>query len=331
MGTRWKSWTAVVGLAVILGATLSACDSGGDSRGDAPASATDAAFPVTVSTTHGDVTIPTRPTRVIALSDDYLSPIVALGTMPVAYRTDGPNAAVPLGPWVADALEGADVEVIPAGQINVEQLAALEPDLIAGPQWLIDDNMFAVLDAIAPTITHTDSGKGTERGAWEGQTRQIGLALGVSDEAEALIGRANDAIDGIRTSNPQIAGKSIAVAYVLGEQVAFVNSPDASAGRFLSALGFATATIDPSRSDERVGVSREQLSLLDNADVLVVSGTSPQSLSDLEADPLYRNLDVVRADRVLATDITVSAGFNSPNAASIPYLIDLLKPYVGRL
>ncbi len=146
-------------------------------------------------------------------------------------------------------------------ELNLEEIAALRPDLIVGVYSFIDQATYDQLSAIAPTLAQTDE---YADGAtpWQEQTLLTGRALGVEDEAQQLVddveGRFSDAV----AANPDFAGASVAVDLTgLGGSGHYLLGQDDLRTQFFSDLGFAV----PETSTE---LSAERLDLLD-ADVLV--------------------------------------------------------------
>ena len=86
-------------------------------------------FPVTLTHKFGTTTIDTQPERVVSLGFAGIDNLLALGVKPVAVRYwygDYPYAA---WPWAQDALGDAQPVVL-KGDLNIEQIAALQPDVI---------------------------------------------------------------------------------------------------------------------------------------------------------------------------------------------------------
>ena len=102
---------------------------------------------------------------------------------------DQPNA---LWPWAADtpAATAGAIEVIPAAEINFEQVAALDPDVIFAIGSGIEQEDFDPLSAIAPTVAQSADYNvfGTP---WDVAQLTIGQALGLEPEAQALVDEMN--------------------------------------------------------------------------------------------------------------------------------------------
>lgn len=106
------------------------------------------AFPVNITHKYGTTTIPAAPQRVVLLGYTDQDPILALGTVPVAVRYWFGDTAQAFWPWAQDALGDARPEILnmPFGELNIETIAALRPDLIIGVE------EYTTLSALAPTV-----------------------------------------------------------------------------------------------------------------------------------------------------------------------------------
>ncbi|MEM1160354.1 MAG: ABC transporter substrate-binding protein, partial [Pseudomonadota bacterium] len=108
-------------------------------------------WPVEIANRYGTTRIEAAPTRVLSLSYVGHDFLLSLGVRPIAVRHwygDHPHG---VWPWARDALGDARPEVL-RGDINVERIARLAPDLIVG-QWSgMTAADYALLSRIAPTL-----------------------------------------------------------------------------------------------------------------------------------------------------------------------------------
>jgi iron complex transport system substrate-binding protein len=164
----------VVAGAVALAACGSDADSDADGGGDsvpgtdAPADTTpdttgdtsapddtSAAFPVTIEHVFGETTIESEPQRVVSIGYAEHESILALGVTPIAVRDWYGDQPYATWPWAQDELGDAQPEVLPSTELNFEQIAALDPDLIIGVSSGIEQGDYDTLSQIAPTVTRT--------------------------------------------------------------------------------------------------------------------------------------------------------------------------------
>lgn len=291
----------------------------------AASTADDGPFAV-VATAYGDVEIPSKPERIVVLSLDYLEAVLALGVEPVASPT------YPMGAWVTDILPAdSPVFSLPIGEleINIEAIANLEPDVIFGSVYAINEEAFDTLSAIAPTVALGDSAEGTVAGAWENITTQVGTALGLDDEATAVIEGVHAQIADFATAHPDTAGKAIVLVGVPGDGTIVVTLPGAHSGlKMLAAAGFDTIALSSTEGDVygggRVQLSFEQIGQLDEADVVLLGAFNAEALAGLQDNALYQNLDVVQQGRTIELALPDVWATNSPTALNIGPVLDLI-------
>src|SRR5688572_31406740 len=157
---------------------VTGCGSGDDSGAEAGASpaGSSEAFPVTVSTAFGDVTVEEEPARVVALGWSDAETALALGVQPVGASDWLAVGGDGLGEWVEAGYDEAP-QPIETLEPSYEAIAALEPDLILDTRSAATEERHDLLSAIAPTISQPD-GVGPYQTTWEQQLEMVGRALG---------------------------------------------------------------------------------------------------------------------------------------------------------
>jgi iron complex transport system substrate-binding protein len=168
---------AAIGLAAAL--TLTACggtaDAGAGAESSAPA---DAAFPRTVEHAMGETEIAERPERVVVLDTGELDSALSLGVTPVGAVT----TAVSEDFLSYLANDAADVEVVGTiAEPNLEQIAALQPDLILSNKVRHED-IYEELSQVAPTVFAEKVGA-----VWKDNLGLAAEALGLEAEAAAAL------------------------------------------------------------------------------------------------------------------------------------------------
>ncbi|GAB3318104.1 iron-siderophore ABC transporter substrate-binding protein [Geodermatophilus aquaeductus] len=309
-----------VPLAVLaLSGGLTACG-GSEDEGSASAAETSSSssgFPVSIENRFGTTEIPEEPQRVVTVGFNDQDFVLALGVTPVGERELLGDYDATTRPWAQELLPAEDIPTVGGEEIDLEAVAALEPDLIVGVYSFMDETVYEQLSGIAPTLAQTDE---YADGAtpWQEQTLLIGQALGREDEAQELVddveGRFHQAVE----DNPGFADTSIAVDLTGVGSGHYLLGTDDLRTQFFSDLGFAV----PETSTD---VSQERLDLLD-ADVLAVNGYD-QAAAD--ADTLFSSLDVVTQGRTVllgtySGDVSAALGFGSP--LSLPFLLDEVVP-----
>jgi iron complex transport system substrate-binding protein len=121
---------------------LAACGGGGSSTAAAGSGTR------TVKTVKGPVKVPAEPTRVVSIQPSTASTLYDLGVDPIGVYDLGAQYVSPRyrAKWQKAAMIGDN------GEINVEEVAALEPDLIVGVDYEYNTDYYAKLSTIAPTV-----------------------------------------------------------------------------------------------------------------------------------------------------------------------------------
>lgn len=339
--------STVVSLLFILALLAAACGGApapvATSAPAEPAAATDApavepaeaAFPVTIPHKYGSTTIEQAPQRIVLVGLNEQDSLLALGIVPVAtseWYGERPGA---IFEWAQDelaAIEGAEVPVVLNSiQINFEQIASLEPDVIIGLYSGLTEQEYQTLSAIAPTVAqpaeYIDWGI-----PWQEVTRTIGKIVGKSAEAEALISGVEEDFAEVRARYPEFQDAEGVVATAYGYPTSFYafSSQDIR-GRIIAALGFQNpAIIDELAGDEYgASISYERFDIID-VDLVIWVDTMPE---DLRNNPLFTSLDVVQDGRVYfieGTD-TLYDALNFATVLSLPYSIERMTPMLDGL
>ena len=320
---------AALGLTAAL-ALLAGCGSGSDSAaGTAGTAASSAAFPVTIDHRYGSTTIISAPERVVSIGFNEQDTILALGVVPVGVREwfgEKPDA---VWPWAHDRLGGAHPTVLPSGDLQMEKIAALRPDLIVGTYSGITKEEYARLSAIAPTITQTDEyvDYGTP---WQEQTVTIGRALGKEPEATAMVADVEAQIAGLAESVPALKGATAVAAYSNMDGTFGVYTATDPRGRFLTALG---TTVPPDvaalgQKEFFADFSGERIAILD-ADMLLWAG-GPESV---KGSTIYAGLPVAKEGRdlFLPDDSTLGGALSFQTVLSLPYFVEQMRPRIAAL
>ena len=283
------------------------------------------AFPVTVGTAFGDVTVESEPARVVALGWSDAETALALGVQPVgASDWLGVGGDDGLGDWVTDSYDEAP-EIIETMEPSYEAIAALQPDLILDTRSDATRERYDLLSAIAPTIGQPD-GVGPYQTTWEQQLEMVGQALGKTDEAGALEDQVTQAFADAAEEHPEFDGTEVAVGAYSSEGFGAYVSGDARVA-FMEQLGFVNKPeIDEQETDNFfVPVSDEQLSLLDAE--LTVAFPIFVDASEITSNPLWQTLPSVKEGHaVVLDDLTTLNAFSSASAPGLLYALDKTVP-----
>lgn len=294
--------------------------SGAAASGSSPdASMPAASFPLTFEHVYGSTTIETQPARVVTAGFNDADFALAVGVVPVGVANFIGDFDEDSRPWAQEALAGAEPEVVTndAGELQLERIAALEPDVIIYYSYLAESD-YEKLSEIAPTIVEPAPGS-----LWEQHTLDVGRVLGRDAEAAAAVATVQDRFAAVAEEHPEFAGVTAALLFgPVGDGIYYLLEPtDPRVGLFLS-LGFVL----PETTGE---ISREQLDLIDQELVIAIG----YDRETIESDPLLSGLAAVREGRIayLGTfdgEFAGALGFDSP--LSLPAAIDIAVPELAK-
>jgi len=304
-------------LVAVLALLLAGCGSGTDEP--APGAAPEPGFPVTIPNAFGQTTVPARPQRVVAIGFNDADFALALGTVPVGVRDNIGSYDETARPWAQQALNGARPEQVGGLELDIEKIASLQPDLILGVYSFIDRATYDRLSQIAPTVADPIENVAAP---WQEQARITGRALGVPERAEQVVGDVERRFADARAANPQLAGKSVAVALVASGEFNLLGRDDLRT-QYFTDLGLTVPEVTEALATEQIG-------RLD-AQGIAVLGVPPQVAL---ANPVFANLGATRANRVAYvgeenSPVASALGFSSP--LSLPYVLDQVTPELARV
>jgi iron complex transport system substrate-binding protein len=321
-----RAWR-LLALVVAIGLIAAGCGGGDDGASAETDGSSGDAFPVAIDHKYGTTTIDARPERVVTVGFTDHDVALALGVVPVGLRNWYGDHERGVWPWAEKLLGDATPALLPAEELNFEQIAALRPDLIIGLYSGLDRKEYDTLSRIAPTVAQ--SGEHADFGTpWRDMTRVAGRALGRSEQAEALIAGVEERFATARAEHPEFAGVELAYAGIYGAGQFYVETEGSTRVQILLDLGFVVPDALAALGDGAFyhELSAERLGLLDQQVVL----WEPADLAQLPAvrkNPLYRGLDVARDGReVFLTDPLMAGAMAHSTVLSLPVILDHLVP-----
>ena len=298
---------------VLLGA-LVACGSTEDSAG---------AGAVTIEHNLGRTSVEGVPSRVVTLGSQWLDATQALGVTPIAYADIVSLGRKSATPWTPAALDQA--VVLKPGADMAEQIAALEPDLILVPSFMIDAATYDKYSRIAPTIAAVTPNAQVDR--WSDQLTALGAIFHRPDDAAKVIADVNGAIDAVGAKYPGLRGKTFLTCMLTGasQLMVLADPADGSAAMF-ERLGLSIPTDISAHAPTggRLALSPERLDELTSD--LLVCGALPQFEQRFKELPGYRELPAVRSGGIAFVDQLTISAINTPTPLSVPYLVRQLEP-----
>lgn len=330
------STTARVCTLLLVGALGAvACGSDDDATGtgtDAAGATADAdgdVFPVTIEHRYGSTTIEAPSERVVTVGLTDHDAVLALGVVPVGTTEWFGEHEGAIWPWAVDELEalGAEPPAVTgdATAVNFEGVAAQRPDLILALYSGLTQTEYDRLSEIAPTVAQPD--EYIDYGIpWDEHTRRVGQALGLADDADALVESVEERIADARADHPEFDGASAVMATPF--EGIYVYGPQDPRGRFLAELGFALPPDLVEVTGEEYGgdLSEERAELLD---VDVVVWLDPEDGEGPLGGPVYETFAVHREAREVFLDSfedPLGGATSFVSVLSLPFLLDGLVP-----
>jgi iron complex transport system substrate-binding protein len=305
-------------LAAVLVSLLAGCGSG--SEAGEPEASPGAGAPVTIEHEYGETTLDAVPQRVVTLDLQWTDTMLAMGVEPVGYAIDT-FAPEPVMPWQEPG-DGEQLDV--SDGVPLEQIAALQPDLIVGSYPIADEGTYDRLSQIAPTIAQFDAQQVTP---WPRLAEVAGQALRDPERATSVVAGVEDQVATAAEELPGLTGRSFALAqYQVGTGLVIVADPEDGSSQFFRGLGMellAPLAAEGERTGEaRLQVSTERADLL-QADLVafLVNGGDESDLADV---PGFDTLPGTTA----VLDYPTIVGLNTPSPLSIPYSLERLRPYL---
>lgn len=273
---------------------------------------------------YGAAILPAPARRVVSLGFNTQDPLIALGVMPVGIRywygeADG------IWPWARPLAGTARAEVL-TGEVSLETVARLAPDLIVGIGSGISEEEYAALSLIAPVLMQAP-GVSTWGTSWQDVTRLLGAATGTEFLANARIAAVEARF--ARSRAERFPGMTAVAAWHDGGQTRVYTGQDTRA-QFLAGMGFRPpAALE--RMADRDGfyttLSPEDLSPLD-ADLLIwISAENPAN--DLARLAMRRTLRAYREGREIFLGQVMSGALSFGTVLSLPYALDHIAPEIA--
>lgn len=345
---RWVHAVAIGAVAIIV---LAGCASGagsapgsgsgsGADAGGVAAPAEDGALPTTITHVFGETTVAEAPERVVTIGWATQDVVAAFGTVPVLTPDVWGGDAEGFSPWFraeVEELGGELPEILAyndAGELDFEQILALEPDLILAPYSGIVETEYQRLSEIAPTVAYPERSWAAE--SWQSLVEVVGDALGQPARATELIADSEQVIAEAAVDNPKFAENSIVYGVSLtdGATEAGIYIPSDLRVRFLLDLGLQnTPALDKVlagvEGENWYGsVSLEELNEVP-ADLYVAWTSSPDETAYMLAHPTFQLwAPIAEGHYLILEDSALENAVQAPTPLSIPYAVEGIVPLI---
>ncbi len=272
---------------------------------------------------YGETVLSKPAERVVSLGYNVHDALLALDVVPVGIRQWFGNQPYGVWPWAQSRLGDAKPQLI-SGEVSMEVVAGLQPDLIVAVGAGISKDEYDVLSQIAPVLMQPKDKPAYGTG-WDELTLMLGRAVGKTELAEKRIAEVEAKFQAVREAHPDWSGMTAVCAYNFGgETGAFIGSD--TRATFLSELGFKPTQKIMSLSETQgfyARLSPEDLSPLD-ADLLIWVSTSDK-VPDIQALPLRKTLRAHTEGREVFAGEIMAAALSFGSVLSLPYALDVLK------
>ncbi len=240
----------------------------------------------------GETDVPEDPQRVIVLTNEGTEAALALGITPVGAANSWNG-----DPWydhIAAQMEGVE----PVGKesaINLELVAALEPDLILGNKQRHEE-IYQQLSTIAPTVLSERL-----RGDWMVNFTLYAEALGKEEAGAAVMDGFKQDIAATSDALGDHVQEEISVIRFLPSQIR-IYQKDSFSGVLLDQLGFARPD-NQDVDDFALRVGKESIPDMDGDRIFHFTwetgdGEGSAAAQDALSDPLWQRLSAVEAGKV---------------------------------
>lgn len=294
-------------------------------------------FPVTVEHVYGTTTVPAAPKRVVSVGMHEQDFLYALGIAPVGVKEWWGDHPYATWPWAEDerVVLGATPEVMDTDGVNLEWVLAQNPDLIIAIYVTMDEERYAGLSKIAPTVV-TPAGYEPWGAPWQAELKIIDQATsGGTEKSDDIIADFAKRYADVRDSYPELAGKTGTNIYYDAANGNFTawGSGDL-ASKFLIDLGL---TFPPeldalAQADNRIDISQENIKLLDMDVAIFPIDEGGTEQATIEALPTYQNLEISKSGRTVWLDDgkgLAYAAMSWQTPLSLGYLLDVLPPMLA--
>lgn len=240
----------------------------------------------------GTVDVPDAPNRVVVLTNEGTEAALALGVTPIGAAKSW--LGDPWYPHIAEAM-GDAVNLGKESAINLELVAALQPDLILGNKQRHEE-IYPQLSAIAPTVISERL-----RGDWRKNFELYSRALNKETEGAQALEAFEANVAALSDKLGDIKNEEVSVIRFLPTQIR-IYQLDSFSGFILGAVGFARPD-NQNVPEFAIRTGKESIPDMDGDRIFHFTwdtgdGKGLAARDDAMADPLWQSLDAVKAGKV---------------------------------
>ncbi|APC49522.1 iron siderophore-binding protein [Virgibacillus halodenitrificans] len=248
----------------------------------------------------GTATIEGKPERIVMLTNHGTEALLSLGIKPV-----GAVQSWTGDPWykhIADQMEGVEV-VGTESDINLEAIAALEPDLIIGNK-MRQEEQYQALSDIAPTVFEE-----TLRGDWKVNFELIAEAVGKEEKGQEVLDDYNNRIKTLQEDLGDKINTKVSMVRFMPSDVRIYHK-DSFSGVILEEIGLDRPEAQDVDDFAAKGVTKERIDEMDGDVIFYFTyepeeGEGQQVEDEWVNDPLWKNLSAVKAGKAYEVSDTI--------------------------
>ena len=278
---------------------------------------------VTVKHAFGETKVPATPKRVVSAGLTDHDDLLALGVVPIAVTDWFGGEPFGVWPWALPRLGGAQPVVLSlADGVQIDQIAALKPDLIVATNAGLDEDTYSRLSAVAPTIPQ--SGRDAFFEPWRDQATAIGQSVFRHDDMQKLIADVDAKFGAVKDADPQFAGRKVLLLGGTMQRGGVQVSAPSWRHEFLTGIGLTVVDTDESL------IPREKMAaVLDSADVLIWTTESDEERAALLADPTIAGLSATTNQRNVFTGKELAGAIAYASTLSYPVVAERLPSMIA--
>ncbi|MGZ9586485.1 ABC transporter substrate-binding protein [Paenibacillus marinisediminis] len=288
--------------AVVSIFVLAAC---GNSKENAKEESSTESNAYSVEHAMGTTEIKDTPKRIVVLTNEGTEALLALGIKPV-----GAVQAFSGDPWydhLEDQMEGVQVVGF-EGEINLEKIASLKPDLIIGNK-LRQEKEYEKLSKIAPTVFSE-----TLRGDWKENFKLYSKAVNQETKGAEVLKAYEDKVQALKEKLGDKTNQEVSVVRFMADKTRIYYT-DSFSGVIFDSLGFKRVPEQAAlfKDNAKLGklaveVGKEVIPQMDG-DVIFYFTYTPTgddaalaTEKEWTEDPLWKNLSAVQKGNVHKVD-----------------------------
>lgn len=265
------------------------------------------AFPVTIDTPTGEVTLQERPERIVSLSPSATEILFAIGAGEQVVAADAYSNYPAQAPTTD--LSGYDP--------NVEAIVGYEPDLVVVANDI--NELEASLTALDIPVIINPAPLDVE-GGYDGMAA-LGLATGHTDEAAAAIAGMRSAMDEALAGAPVDAGVRI---YHELDETFFSASSHSFIGSVYDAMGAVNIADEADTDQTGYPQLTEEAIVAADPQLIIIPSQASYTAADVAARPGWSEVSAVKNGNIIVVDSDISSRWGPRLPQLVTFVADAL-------